>query len=61
MALGLGMREILMIYLSGVVLLLIVSTSIRSEDKISLDHILIAAFGWPILTPVLALKSWTGR
>ena len=53
MALGLGMREILKIYLSGDVLLLILSTSIRSEDKISLDHILIAAFGWPILLMLL--------
>jgi hypothetical protein len=55
------MREVLMVYLCGVILLLAVSTMIDGEDGVSLDHILIAGFGWPILTPILALKAWNGR
>jgi hypothetical protein len=58
---GCGMREVLMIYLSGVILLLAVSTMINDEEEIGLDHILIAGFGWPILTPLLALRAWHGR
>ena len=55
------MREVLIIYLCGVVLLLAVSTMINDEENIGLDHILIAGFGWPILTPLLALRAWHGR
>ena len=55
------MREVLMIYLGGVILLLAVSTMINDEEKIGLDHILIAGFGWPILTPLLALRAWHSR
>ena len=55
------MRELLMLYICGVVLLLAVSTSIDSEEKVGLDHIVIAAFGWPIFTSILALKALTSR
>jgi hypothetical protein len=55
------MRELVMVYLLGVVLLLAVSTTIDGDEGVGLDHILIAGFGWPILTPILALKAWTGR
>ncbi len=55
------MREVLMVYLSGVILLLMVSTMIDGEEGVSLDHILIAGFGWPILTPILALRAWSNR
>ena len=58
---GCGMREVLMIYLFGVILLLAVSTMINDEEGIGLDHILIAGFGWPILTPLLALRVWHSR
>ena len=54
---GLGMREVLMVYLCGVILLLAVSTMIAAEEDVGLDHILIAGFGWPILTPILALRA----
>ena len=59
--LGLGMREFLMVYLLGVILLLAVSTTIDGEEGIGFDHILIAGFGWPVLTPILALRAWTRR
>ncbi len=55
------MRELLMVYLCGVILLLIVSTTIDAEEDVGLDHILIAGFGWPILTPILALRAWSNR
>ena len=58
---GGGMREVLMIYLAGVILLLAVSTMINDEDGVGLDHILIAGFGWPILTPLLAFRAWHSR
>ena len=54
------MREVLMVYLCGVILLLAVSTMIEKEE-VGLDHILIAGFGWPILTPILALRAWNSR
>ena len=47
------MREVLMVYLGGVILLLAVSTMIDEREGVGLDHILIAGFGWPILTPIL--------
>jgi hypothetical protein len=55
------MREVLMIYLGGVILLLAVSTMINDEEDVGLDHILIAGFGWPILTPLLAFRAWHSR
>lgn len=55
------MREVLMIYLCGVILLLTASTMINDDEGIGLDHILIAGFGWPILTPLLALRAWHSR
>jgi len=55
------MREVLMVYLCGVIVLLAVSTTIDREEGIGLDHILIAGFGWPILTPILALRAWNSR
>jgi hypothetical protein len=58
---GCGMREVLMIYLGGVILLLAVSTMINDEEEVGLDHILIAGFGWPILTPLLAFRAWHSR
>ena len=58
---GCRMREVLMIYLGGVILLLAVSTMITDEEGIGLDHILIAGFGWPILTPLLAFRAWHSR
>lgn len=58
---GLGMREALMIYLGGVILLLVVCTTIDRKEKVGFDHILIAAFGWPIFTSILALKAFGSR
>jgi hypothetical protein len=55
------MREVLMVYLCGVIVLLALSTAIDSEEGLGFDHIMIAAFGWPIFTPILALKAWSGR
>jgi hypothetical protein len=55
------MREVLMVYLCGVILLLAVSTMIEDGEEVGLDHILIAGFGWPILTPILALRAWSNR
>jgi hypothetical protein len=55
------MREVLMVYLCGVILLLAVSTTIESEEEVGFDHIMIAAFGWPVFTPILALKVWNNR
>jgi len=56
-----GMREVLMVYLCGVILLLGLATTIDGEEKVGLDHIVIAAFGWPIFTSILALKAWSNR
>ncbi len=55
------MREVLMVYIGGVILLLAVCTMIGGEEKVGFDHILIAAFGWPIFTPILAVKAWNNR
>jgi len=55
------MREALMVYVTGVILLLAVCTTIDSEEKIGFDHILIAAFGWPIFTSILALRALSNR
>lgn len=58
---ALEVRELLVVYLCGVVLLLTVSTSIEGEEGVGLDHILIAAFGWPVIAPALAFRAWTSR
>ena len=55
------MREMLMLYICGVILLLAVSTTIGSEEDVGLDHIVIAAFGWPIFTSIMAVKALTSR
>ena len=55
------MNVMLMIYLCGVILLLAVSTTIENDEDVGLDHILIAAFGWPIFASLLALRAWTSR
>jgi hypothetical protein len=55
------MREILMVYLCGVILLLAVSSTIDRDEKVGFDHIMIAAFGWPVFTSILALKAWNNR
>jgi hypothetical protein len=55
------MREVLMVYLCGVILLLAVSTTINGDEEVGLDHIVIAAFGWPIFTSILAMKAWSNR
>ena len=55
------MNVLLMVYLCGVILLLTVSTTIESHEDVGLDHILIAAFGWPVFASLLALRVWTSR
>lgn len=55
------MREVLMVYLGGVILIAALSTTIDGEEKVGLDHIMIAAFGWPIFTSILALKALSNR
>ncbi len=42
-------------YMSGVVGILVVATSI--EEEIGLKPILLAAFGWPVFGPLLAWKA----
>lgn len=56
-----NMREVLMVYLGGVILIAALSTTIDGEEKVGLDHIMIAAFGWPIFTSILALKALSNR
>lgn len=51
----------LMVYLCGVILLLVLSTTIDSKEDVGFNHILIAAFGWPLFTSILAVKAWSGR
>lgn len=55
------MRELLMLYICGVILLLGVSTTIGREEDVGLDHIVIAAFGWPVFTSILAVRALTSR
>ncbi|HLM41306.1 MAG TPA: hypothetical protein VK434_17150 [Microvirga sp.] len=55
------MNALLMGYLCGVILLLAVSTGIDGDEDVGLDHILIAAFGWPVFASLLALRAWTSR
>lgn len=55
------MNALLMVYLCGVILLLAVSTTIDSDENVGIDHILIAAFGWPVFASLLALRALTSR
>ncbi|WP_243373811.1 hypothetical protein [Microvirga solisilvae] len=55
------MREVLTVYLCGVILLLAVSSTIDAEEDVGFDHIMIAAFGWPIFTSIMAFKVWSNR
>jgi hypothetical protein len=55
------MRELLIAYLAVVIALLALSTSIDQDEGINLKHILVAAFGWPILAPLLAWRVWASR
>jgi hypothetical protein len=55
------MRELLVAYLGVVVVLLVLSTQIESEEGVSLKHIFIAAFGWPVVAPVIAWRVWVSR
>jgi hypothetical protein len=58
---GAEMRELLMVYLYGVILVLAASTTIKNDEGISLLHILLAAFAWPISGPVMAWRAWAKR
>jgi len=55
------MREVLVVYLCGVILLLAVCTTIDDDEQVGFSHIIIAAFGWPIFTSILALKALSSR
>ncbi|MBM6595990.1 hypothetical protein [Microvirga pudoricolor] len=55
------MSELVIAYLGVVIVLLTLSTSIGGEEGVDLKHILIAAFGWPLLGPVLAWRAWLAR
>ncbi|WP_166802312.1 hypothetical protein [Microvirga pakistanensis] len=55
------MREVLMVYIGGVILLLMLCTAIDGDEEIGFDHIVIAAFGWPIFTSILALRALSNR
>lgn len=55
------MREWLIGYLAVVIGLLVVSTSIDEDEGVGLTHILISAFGWPLLAPIVAWKVWSAR
>jgi hypothetical protein len=55
------MNVLLAVYVCGVILLLAVSTTIDGDEEVGLDHILIAAFGWPVFASFLVLRAWTSR
>jgi hypothetical protein len=55
------MRDALAAYLGIVVVLLALSTRIADEEGVDLKHILIAAFGWPLVAPVVAWRAWVSR
>ena len=55
------MRELAIVYLLGVILLLGLSTMIETDEEVSLSHILIAGFGWPVIPPILAVRAWASR
>ena len=48
-------------YVTVVIALLALSTTIRDDDSVSLTHILIAAFAWPLCMPIIAARAWIGR
>jgi hypothetical protein len=55
------MQDVAVAYLSVVIGLLVLSTRIASDEGVDLKHILIAAFGWPLVAPVVAWRAWVGR
>lgn len=55
------MRELLIAYTGVVIALLTLSTAIEGDEEVALKHILIAAFGWPLIAPILAWKAWVAR
>jgi hypothetical protein len=55
------MQEVLVAYVSGVVVLLAMATRIDSREELGLKPILIAAFGWPLVAPVVAWRVWIDR
>lgn len=55
------MREVLGVYLCGVILILAVCTTIDDDEQVGFNHFIIAALGWPIFTSILALKAWSSR
>jgi hypothetical protein len=59
--LGAGVREWSIGYLVVVVGLLVVSTTIDDDEGVSLTHILIAAFGWPLFAPIMVWRTWFPR
>ncbi len=58
---GLTMVTVLGAYLLGVVTLLALASTIGREERVSLAPILAAAFGWPVLGPIVFLRAWAGR
>lgn len=52
------MREWSIGYLVVVVGLLMVSMTIDDDEGVSLTHILIAAFGWPLFAPIMVWRTW---
>jgi hypothetical protein len=55
------MTTVLGAYLVGVVTLLALASTIGREERVSLAPILAAAFGWPVLGPIVFLRAWAGR
>ena len=55
------MNEWSVAYLTVVIALLAISTTIDDDEGVDLTHILIAAFGWPVVAPVLAWRAWFPR
>jgi hypothetical protein len=56
------MRGIISATISTVVIaLLALSTTIDDDEGVALRHILIAAFGWPLICPVLLWREWAPR
>lgn len=52
------MIGVLTAYLGGAIAVLFLATRIRSEEHVSLWHILIAAFAWLLGATMWAFKSW---
>jgi hypothetical protein len=55
------MNQLLAAYIAPTIILLVLSATIGSEEKVDLKHIMIAAFGWPVVAPVLAWRAWVAR